>query len=228
VLPDHGEVWTLPWDVMAGDNWLALAVQGRALPYQLTRTMSLPDAATLRLDYTVVNNGGAPFAALWAAHPQFVATPATAIRLPDVVESVLAVQPIADWAPIGTPLDWPVTRTPDAARLQLDRVTTADAHTSRKVYTHPDQAVGWAMLTETDCGHWLRMAWDPAQIPYLGIWVDEGQYNPALTVALEPSTGFYDSLVWAVDNARIPVLKPGERLDWSLTVAIGQQEPDHR
>jgi hypothetical protein len=37
-------------------------------------------------------------------------------------------------------------------------------------------------------GHWLRLQWEPDEIPYLGIWVDEGAVNSVATVALESPT----------------------------------------
>lgn len=225
-LPDHGEVWALPWEIVqAGGEALTLRVCGRALPYQLTRTMSLADAQSLRLDYTVVNTGDAPLAGLWAAHPQFAVTAATEIRLPPTVEKVIAVGPPSGRIEIGAHLDWPLaitSDTPDEQRIRLDRVSSAAVKRSRKVYVLPDQRVSWAMLVETGSSHWLRMDWDSAQVPYLGIWADEGHYNPAPTIALEPSTGFYDGLALAWDNRRVPILPPGEKSEWSLTVSVGR------
>jgi hypothetical protein len=41
-LPDHGEVWALPWEVVSVDcTILNLSVEGEALPYRLTRRTSL-------------------------------------------------------------------------------------------------------------------------------------------------------------------------------------------
>jgi galactose mutarotase-like enzyme len=221
-LPDHGEVWALPWErVEAAPAALAFQVSGRALPYRLTRTMSLPDAQTLRLDYAVENTGDVQLAGLWAAHPQFTAPPATAIRLPDSTDTVIAVQPLGDWCPVGTRLQWPVATAPEDQRIRLDRVTSAQAQTSRKVYLPPDDPVSWARLIETDANHWLHMAWDVSRVPYLGIWVDEGRYNPALTIAFEPSTGFYDDLSLASEKGRVPSLAPGDTSEWSITVQVG-------
>jgi len=221
-LPDHGEVWALPWDVTdAADGRLTLRVEGRALPYRLTRTLSLPDARTLRLDYAATNTGDAPLAALWAAHPQFAVTPATEVRLPDAVADVISVGALPAWAPVGMRLAWPVASDPDGQPFPLDRVTSAALRRSRKVYLLPEQGVSWAALVEPGAGHWLRLEWDPAQVPYLGIWADEGHYNPALTIALEPSTGFYDSLARAWEAGRVPVLSPGDTLTWGLTVRVG-------
>ncbi|WP_119072761.1 aldose 1-epimerase [Aggregatilinea lenta] len=221
-LPDHGEVWALPWQVVeASGAALSLRVSGQSLPYDLVRTLSFVDTQSLRMDYTLSNTSDAPLAGLWAAHPQFAVTPTTELRLPREVKSVVSVAPLPSWAPIGSHLDWPVTAAPDGQPFYLDRVISAEAHHSRKIYLLPDQSVGWTMLLETGSNHWLRMEWDSAQVPYLGIWADEGQYNSELTIAIEPSTGYYDSLELAWDNERVPILPPDASVEWSLTVRLG-------
>ena len=104
-LPDHGEVWALPWQrVASAPGTLALAVEGRALPYRLQRTLALTAPDTLHFDYRITNTGDAAFAYLWAAHPQFTCDEETTIVLPPEVKEVYNV--IADdaWGSIGRAL----------------------------------------------------------------------------------------------------------------------------
>ena len=68
-LPDHGEVWTMPWETRFAGEALVCSTAGRALPYRVTRTMRVHDAR-LRLEYELSATGGAPLWLLWAAHPQ--------------------------------------------------------------------------------------------------------------------------------------------------------------
>ncbi len=57
-LPDHGEVWTLPWQVeQATDEKLTLSVNGPALPYRLTRTAEYTSPFVLQLSYQLINLG---------------------------------------------------------------------------------------------------------------------------------------------------------------------------
>jgi hypothetical protein len=54
-LPDHGEVWALPWSASTEGHALILTVEGRALPYRLSRKAAIHcDSA---IDYSVVNTG---------------------------------------------------------------------------------------------------------------------------------------------------------------------------
>ncbi len=82
-LPDHGEVWALPWQVdESSRSAICLSVTGRTLPYILSRELRFSDERTLRLSYEVINAGSEPLSLLWAAHPQFAADEATRIMLP--------------------------------------------------------------------------------------------------------------------------------------------------
>jgi len=222
-LPDHGEVWALPWEVIAADGGaLTLGVGGRALPYRLTRTLHLDDPATLRLSYTATNAGAHPIAALWAAHPQFSAGDATRIVLPKTVRELYNVRDIPDWGAWGVRYPWPRARDQRGQWVDLDRIAPPDSGTCRKLYVPPEVAIRWAALVEEGTGHWLHLAWSPQEVPYLGIWVDEGAANSVRTVALEITTGFHDSLVTAWEKRAVPVLAPGERQTWEVLLRVGQ------
>ena len=224
-LPDHGEVWSQAWQVDKNSpSTIRLSVVGRTLPYVLSRTLHFSDERTLRLSYEVINTGSEPLSALWAAHPQFAADEATRIVLPAEVRQVISVQTTEELPHSEQRLDWALATTPTGARLQLDRVRPASARAHRKIYLPPDQPVAWAGLQQGEAGAWLRLSWETHQIPYLGIWVDEGAFNPASTAALEPSTGYYDSLARAWQNGRVMTLPPGVPQRWSLDLTVGSGE----
>ena len=195
--------------------------RGARPAYRFARRMSLDDPATLRLTYTLANTGDYPIAALWAAHPQFTATPGTRIRLPEHITELVNVRLTPEFGAIGLRYRWPQATTQQGAPFALDRVASPAARTCRKLYAPPEVPVGWAALVEEPGDHWLRMAWSPDEVPYLGIWVDEGAVNSVATAALEITTGFHDSLETAWGKGRSPLLEPGESQTWTVTVAIG-------
>lgn len=220
-LPDHGEVWSLPWSIEASDNAISLTAWGRALPYRLTRTARMPDDRTLRLTYQAVNTGPEPFDALWAAHPQFAVDNATRIVLPPSVNRVVNVHAGEEFPTVGHTCSWPHAETASGQVMALDRIGPASLRRCRKFYTSPDTSVGWAALQQGANGNWLRLSWDAADVPYLGIWIDEGVYNDAPTAALEPSTGYYDRVTLAQSNGRITRFLPGEPRRWHLNIEVG-------
>jgi len=204
-LPDHGEVWPAPWTVVdEGPDRCTTVVEGRALPYRLERTVALVDDDAVRLSYALTATGTQPTALLWAAHPQFTASPGALVQLPAGVTDVLDVK-AGEPPPV---LPWPAGG--------LDALAAVPAGEGRKWYLPPDVHVGEARLIDPG-GTWLRLTWDPEAVPYLGIWADDGAHAASPVVALEPSTGFYDDL----SRADAPVLAPGETRRWTLTVHLG-------
>jgi galactose mutarotase-like enzyme len=230
MLPDHGEVWALPWHIESMTNdAIRLFVEGRALRYRLTRTLRVLAESRVRLEFEVINIGIEPLIALWAAHPQFQVDKDTRIRLPASVDRVVNVHASQDWGEVNRSYPWSEAESQNGQIIRLERIGSADLHKCRKFYLPHDYRVTWAALQQRDNGEWIRLSWDSEHVPYLGIWVDEGTYNAAPTAALEPATGFYDKLDVAWQNNRVMHLPPNEPVHWYLDIEIGSgalKEPD--
>ncbi len=225
-LPDHGEVWALPWSLDAAhDGRLSFSVEGRALPYRLTRIADYSDADTLRLRYQLSNLGTQPMPYLWAAHPQFACDKGADIVLPAQVTSVFnAIDQLWGWGPSETLMNWPTTSVTDGTEVRLDQIGAPSLNRARKFFVLPEVQVGWAGLIRQPSRDWLRMQWDAHRVPYLGVWVDEGALNPESVAAPEPMTGFYDSLMVAYSKQRVALIEPGDTHRWTLTVRVGPGE----
>jgi len=65
-LPDHGEAWRLPWEVLAEGT---MRCSGRLVPWRLERRIALGDS--IEVTYVYGNAGDRPHAAFWRAHPLF-------------------------------------------------------------------------------------------------------------------------------------------------------------
>lgn len=222
-LPDHGEVWALPWAVSEGqEGRLTLAVTGRALPYRLVRTLAYPAPDTLALHYRLTNTGREALAYIWAAHPQFATAPAARVRLPARVNRVWNTLPEAwGWGPPETEYAWPEATTPQGNPVRLDEVGPPSLQRARKFFLPPELRIEMVTLVRQPGGAWLQMAWSPADIPYFGLWVDEGALSPTSVVTPEPTTGFYDSLETAWQKREVTVAGPGETKSWTVTVTLG-------
>ena len=221
-LPDHGEAWQLPWAVIRSQGELVLSLTGRALPYRLTRAASLPAPDALRLQYTLENLGTEPMPYLWAAHPQFIAGPGYRAILPPQVTEVVNTLPASwGWGPPETRFSWPEAATPEGRAVRLDEAGPATLHRGRKLFAPPGARPSWAALRDERRGHWLRLEWDPAEVPYLGLWLDEGAVHTATVAAPEPSTGWYDSLALAWQKGQVCSVPALGTRRWSLTVRLG-------
>lgn len=221
-LPDHGEVWALPWHVDAVTNdSLRLSTNGHALPYQLTRTLHAVSDSHISVAFEAVNTGTEPFVALWAAHPQFAADADTRIVLPPSTERVISVYWPDDARGSGHVHAWPTAHTHDGRPMQLDQIGAASLRQCRKFYLPPNEPVGWAAVQQGAAGEWVRLSWNTADVPYLGLWVDEGTYSPLPVAALEPATGYFDRLDLAWRNNAVMRFDPHQPVRWQLSIELG-------
>ncbi|SDX96474.1 hypothetical protein [Paenibacillus sp. CF384] len=220
LMPDHGDVWSIPWEVSFEEqDALVCKVVGRALPYELTRTIRFESDQQLRFEYTVRNLSSETLAAFWLAHPQFVATANTRIMLPGATKQVRCVYG-GGLLQQGELYDWPET-VMDGSKLRLDTIGPSSAKDARKFYIDGAVDEGWTGLYEQDSEDYLKLEWDAESVPYLGIWIDEGLCNEQAVCALEPCNGYYDSLTEAVGRDKLLRIAPHSESEWHLSVKLG-------
>ncbi|MEF2245182.1 hypothetical protein [Paenibacillus sp. IITD108] len=218
-LPDHGELWSVPWTYSMAEHSLVTETSGKALPYSFTRTISFIDEQTLRFSYLVRNPSEEPITAFWCAHPLFSATEHTQIRLPPELDSVLCVVGGKRYEK-GKSYKWNQGAVVHSG-MAIDRLAPISAKDSRKFYAGIPFATGLAGLYEQDTGEFVQLSWLVKELPYFGLWINEGHYNDKLMVALEPCNGFYDSLDEAHKRKKTLLLEPGASASWSIHVKLG-------
>lgn len=206
-LPDHGEIWSVPWTVIGSDaHSVTAAVTGTAMDYRFERTIRLLGEEEFRLTYRLETEVDDPLPVLWAAHPQLRWLPGSRVVLPPEVATVLEVT-------ATPPREVPWN---DALARLLDH---AEDGTGHKVWCLPDVRPASAALVDADGGS-LRMSWNPLEVPYLGVWFDAGAHAAERVVALEPSTGFYDDLAVAVGRGLAGTVARGAPLEWHLDLHV--------
>jgi galactose mutarotase-like enzyme len=220
-LPDHGEVWSIAWDkVETSADKITLSVVGKALPYRLIRAIHFEANNTLCITYHCLNTGQHPFYFLWAAHALFAVDEKTSIDLPPHIHRLYNVHNVDAWGAHGTLYGYPEAQTVDGKAWDLSQMTFSTPLTCRKFYIHPDDAIEEVGLHQADRDIGIRLSWEKTQLPYLGIWIDEGVYTKSATIGLEPTNAFYDSLEVAYQQQRVPLLEAGQTLSWELRLML--------
>lgn len=203
-LPDHGEVWSVDWTSTTAPGVLEQTVDGQALPYRFTRTIT-NDGQRFTIAYTVTNTGDEEIPFLWCGHPQFTADDDTRLTLDGSVEKVVV---------LGAPGEKPFLESAGSRPALADR----KPHTTRKTWFRMGGDSAGVSLRHGD-GPSLTMAWEPADIPYVAVWQDRARYAREPVVAPELSNGWYDNLARADANDLVLRLGPGEETAWSFTLA---------
>ncbi|MGE5708015.1 MAG: hypothetical protein ACM3YO_06755, partial [Bacteroidota bacterium] len=207
--PDHGELWSVPWETEFDGVRIRQTVHGTQWPYRFRRTLRI-EGDTLHLEYEVISlHAERPLTALWSAHPLLAAKPGGRIRLPAEVRS-LHIEGSSHLQ--GTQVPWP-----------SEGLVLADACRFSKLFTDR-LAEGWAAYEDEKKTVLFRF--DPRKTPFLGLWLCEGGWPTSrpskhFTVALEPCSAPGDSLfsLFAAKNRALRLL-PGIPETWSLSLSL--------
>ncbi len=220
-LPDHGEIWSLPWNVEIRERFIEMSVKGIALPYQFKKKISFLNETSLRVDYEMTNFGNHPLPFLWAAHPQFNVNEETEIVLPKEMKKVLCVHGGKNFTE-HTVYSWPIKVPGFKKTGMVNRVFPEVNGDARKFYNPGAVPVGWSGLYGRESQNFLILRVPASDVPFLGIWIDEGKFNDRVTCALEPCIGYYDSLQAAINNYTAGKVEPGKRKTWHLEIIAGK------
>lgn len=181
-VPDHGELWGVPWEVLERtDREIAMAASCVRFPIGFMRRIALTETG-LRLDYRAENPTPFDFAFVWCAHPLLAIRPGMELALPGDVRLKTYGRDL------GQPCELP------------DRLPGPEAQLAIKAFgTSP--AASWAAVRDGDAE--LKMSWDPASVTHLGIWLNAGGWagvagaRPYYNLGLEPGIGAGDDLALA-------------------------------
>ncbi|MGA9068901.1 MAG: hypothetical protein WB424_01525 [Terracidiphilus sp.] len=228
-LPDHGDLWRVEWQVLSGENGsISMSADCFSLPLHLVRTLTLAQTEKgyrIQADYTLTNTGDKETPWAWSAHPGYAAEEGDILSLP------LSIQALRiEWTR-NDRLDksngkaaWPIAKL--AAGGETDLRVSAETHSGvgDKLFAGPlTAAENWVALTRPKAGVRLRVSFDPAKTPYLGLWIcqdgyPEGSIPQQHCVAMEPTTAPVDSL--AITGPWSRTLAPGHSYFWPMTLDL--------
>jgi hypothetical protein len=222
-MPDHGELWAVPWTSRVGADdqqaWLELAAQGPITGTEVVKRLCLADGPELTVDYTITNTGRQDQPFLWKSHIAVQLQPDTVVDLA-AGEVLMHDFGVPRARPAGGVFDWPGFES-DGVRYDLR--TLPD--TSERGVAEFLQA---KTLSDGSCGIWhptagtgLRLSWDPAELPSCWLFASYGGGWRGLDVlVLEPCTGYPLSVSEGVAVGTHQVLPAGETKSWRLTASL--------
>ena len=227
-VPDHGDLWRVAWTPLASSaNSCALQGSCFSLPLILERTATLTETEEgyrLSLDYKLTNTGSSETPWAWSAHPSFAAEEGDFLVLPDsITELTLEGSGGGRLGQKGDTVNWPIATTVDGDPADLSVAYPPHSGFGDKLFAGPlATSENWCALERPSAGGIrIRVTFDPAKTPYLGLWICHGGWpdRPGAKqtcVAMEPTTAPVDSL--AIGGPWSRTLAPGETYHWPMTV----------
>jgi galactose mutarotase-like enzyme len=223
-LPDHGEVWSLGWNIdeeVLREGMIRTSVDLPVSPLTFSRTITLC-GEKVQLDYEVTNRGEEEELFLWAHHPLYAIQPGDTLQLPASVREVLVTGAAGSVATLaGTRCAWPEPK----PGIHLDELDLG-GEGYVKCFAGPLQH-GEASIVNRSTGAGLEMHWDAQHNPWLGIWLTRGAYMGFHHLAIEPTNGGGDALDALIPDsssmnagsAQAPLL-PRQSRAWHLDIQL--------
>jgi galactose mutarotase-like enzyme len=228
-IPDHGDLWRVPWQVLnCANGSITLRGECFSLPLALVRTLTLTQTEKgyrLHAGYKVTNTGAKETPWAWSAHPGYAAEEGDKLSLPNSIKTLRV-----EWSRntrlgnSGETVAWPIAKLITGGQTDLRISSETHSGVGDKLFAGPLAASeNWVALERPKAGVRLRITFDPAATPYLGLWIcqdgyPEGDGVKQHCVAMEPTTAPVDSL--AISGPWSRVLAPGESYFWPMTVDL--------
>jgi galactose mutarotase-like enzyme len=220
-LPDHGEVWSVPWEHEVRGEAVTLRVHGPRLPYRLEKTVSLSGRRLLS-SYRAVNLSPFPMQFLWAAHPLFNTVEGMRFIVPSGMRRVINSVAGPTLPGYGQSYSFPVARRADGSEVRLDRVPARNPSGWQKYWFAGKVTEGWCALHDPLKKLSLGLEFPKETVPYLGMWLNDGGFGGQYNIAPEPATAAMDrtdlSRLWDMGS----VLAPGTPYEWHLAITLAE------
>lgn len=231
-LTDHGDLWCRPWQTVSARlipgeaASLTLAVDDLALPFRFERTLTMrAGRSPLTVDYEVVSRSNISLPYLWAAHPLLAIEPGDSIRLPAGTRITL-IGCFGVECAAGTVSSWPTIRLASGEMLDLSRVPESTRGFAVKLFAHK-VSLGSVGVVERSQAEFIRLSFDPIELPHVGLWLNYGGWSgagtePYFNAGIEPTTSPHDDLNVIVAQETAMHLPASQRRRWQLTVKVGE------
>lgn len=198
-LLDHGEVWSVPWQLDEeawGRSEIAAAVELPRWGLRFERTLRVR-AGVVHAAYRLTNTVDRAAEYLWAMHPLLTIEPGDRLELPEASRTAALAA--------GLPLDLDFGgRHPAMAKVHL-----------------PAPGPAGAAVRNVRTGDSLILEWDSSENAMLGVWLTREAWLGYHQLALEPTCGNHDSLaVCGALGGCVGRLAASAVREWSVTLRV--------
>jgi hypothetical protein len=219
IVPDHGEVWSLPWEHSIKDNAIWMSTHGVRFPYRLEKSIEFVREDCIRIKYRAINLSHFDFRFIWAPHILLECGEDTEIVLPPSVTKIYSTCSVDNrLGKFGEIHNWPVA-TIKGEEYEVSKVYPKYPGKCEKYYAYGKIEEGWCALHNQSSGDLIGLSYPIDKVPYLGVW--EGIMDGKYVTALEPCTGDLDFLNIAMLTDRAATLKANSQYEWFLNICVG-------
>ncbi|MHB9035432.1 MAG: aldose epimerase family protein [Armatimonadota bacterium] len=222
-IPDHGEIWTIPWNWEKADKGLRMWVHGVRFPYVFHKDIAL-DGEQLVIGYKVENPTPCEMPCMWSSHPIFEIEEGMRVLIPRPEKVIIDYSKNDRLGDYLDELDWPITRDASGAEVDLSTFGPKSNGTADKIFAcHVSD--GYAALHEPISGDYVGFTFDTREVPHVGLWSNIGGWpenEPDYNCALEPCSGYPDKLGMGEHQ----IVPSNGELRWKLCLRLGRADAE--
>jgi len=216
-VPDHGEVWALPWTEKIEQDTLVMKVRGVRFPYCLKKRVFI-EGSVFRIDYFLENYGPVEFHYIWAAHPLFNTCPGMEFIVPEGMNRIFNSVPGRRLGRYGREISFPMSTDYQGNSFDLSKVPEKNTFGYQKYFFTDKVPEGRCSLRNPENGLDITLSFPETQVPYLGMWLNEGGWEGQYNIAPEPATAAMDridfSRMWNMGSS----IGPYEKKSWYFEI----------
>ncbi|MBQ9549728.1 MAG: hypothetical protein IJU87_02845 [Lachnospiraceae bacterium] len=218
--PDHGEIWSREMETAEqSDGSLLLLLQSRRFHYRYEKRLLLRDNE-LSLEYEILNQGDMNLPCIWTLHGLMRLEPDMRFEYPKGVRSFLNILTDTPLGPEGKVFSYPDGEF-DFTRLYENHGTSGRIQPYyMKYYSVQSVMSGRAFVFYPSQKVKAEFSYDPVKLPWFGVWINNGGLGGDYNVAMEMSNGYYDLVSRALENRKICVLRPKERISFGVGIRL--------
>ncbi|KAF2956695.1 DUF5107 domain-containing protein [Marinitoga sp. 38H-ov] len=210
-LPDHGELWSIPWLCKKiNDTSIYCEVKSPKFNYIFKRTINLKNN-TIVFNYSVKNLNKTEFRGFWAFHGLIAIDNNSEIILENI-DKVLNVKKNSKFlGNFENICDYPIYN-----NYNLNKFLPIESKNTEKFYLLDKINSAGITLNNNKLLYNIEFK----DLPYAGIWKNEGGFKGEYNCAIEPCNGFYDSLEIAKKYNKYLIFEPGEEKSWKISIEL--------
>ena len=205
--PDHGECCRLPYKASIEDGKLILSARSRLFPINYKKTVKVSEDGAIVVDYAIANEGDTPFDFIWAGHVMLKGEDGMRLLSPfgekDPIEMVFATE---GYAHDTLPRD----------RLMGFASNTGAAY---KFYYLEPMSEGYFGVRYAN-GRELMFSFDNTKLPYLGVWLNNGEFQGIYNLAPEPCTAPFDAPDKAAQKGYFSQIPANSEFRFSIEISM--------
>ena len=209
--PDHGEWCRIPFAVRVENDHVVFSAKSRRFPMRYQKSVSVAPNGGISLRYSIANDGDEPFDFIWAGHIMLQGEDGMRLITPFEPNAPVEMVFATDGYPQNT--------------LPLDTLTGFDPGigAAYKFYYLDRIKEGTFSVRYAD-GRELSFRYDAAKLPYLGVWLNNGEFQGIYNLAPEPCTAPFDSPERAAQKGYGSKIAAKSVFEFEIDISVEKKE----